>query len=293
MLMSHKEDTRFDLEHTINLIKTNTSDHALAVEKLELLKALSEFPLGRFLLTNRGLNGYWTAYVILHGMQSPSSSPLESWLLNDAPGIKATKERFYIFQHEIQKRLKDNMVVASVPCGLMDDLFIPDYNNLSNISLVGIDLDSRSLTLAKENANNYGIDFVEFLEKDAWHLEITNQFDMLVSNGLNIYESNPKRLINLYQQYNQAIKLGGTLITSFLTPPPIISPESPWKNVNMEDVKKQQLIFGELIQANWQFYQLEKDVREQLNKAGFIVDNIIEDNQGMFPTVIARKDSTC
>ena len=229
----------------------------------------------------------------MHGIQQPSLSSLESWLLIDAPGIKATRERFYIFQNEIQKRLSDNMVLASIPCGLMDDLLTINYNFFSNISLVGIDLDRSSLKLAKENAKKYGIDCVHFLQKDAWRLDTNNQFDMLVSNGLNIYEPDTKRLINLYNQYFQAIKPGGILITSFVTPPPTVSSESPWKNVNIENIKKQQLIFGELIQANWQYYQLENDVLLQLNKAGFDVENIIYDNQGIFPTVIAKKGSVC
>ncbi|MDI9817810.1 MULTISPECIES: bifunctional 2-polyprenyl-6-hydroxyphenol methylase/3-demethylubiquinol 3-O-methyltransferase UbiG [unclassified Legionella] len=289
MLISHKKETEFNINLHIDFIKEHTPEPELAAKKIELLTCLSEFALGRFLLTHRGLNGYWTSYLILHGIHQTSLSSLETWLLHQAPAIKATRERFYIFQEQLQKRLSDNMALASIPCGLMDDLLTLDYHGVSTISLTGIDLDSLSLTLAEENAHHHGIEFVRFLKKDAWRLDITEQFDVIVSNGLNIYEPDPARLVNLYRQYHEALKNDGTLITSFVTPPPAVSPQSPWKNFNIEDTRKQQLIFTEIIQANWQSYQLEDEASRQLTAAGFEVESIVYDSQCMFPTIVAKK----
>ena len=179
-------------------------------EKIELLKELSEFELGRFLLTQRGLNGYWTAYVILHGIKLVGLSPLESWIIHKAPGIQATRERFYIFQQQVQKRLSDNMALASIPCGLMDDLLTLDHSAFDEITLTGIDFDPSSLELAKQNAKINNIGFTNFIQQDASNLGVSDSFDVIVSNGLNIYEPNPKRLLELYTQFYYALKAGGT-----------------------------------------------------------------------------------
>ena len=96
-LISHIKDTVCNLEHKIERIKANISAPEEVSKKIKLLEDLNEFPLGQFLLTHHGLNGYWTACVILHGIHQPNLSALESWLLHHAPGIKATRERFYIF----------------------------------------------------------------------------------------------------------------------------------------------------------------------------------------------------
>lgn len=289
MLISHKDHGQFNLEEHIELFKKSATDSGLIAEKIDLLKALSEFELGRFLLAQRGLNGYWTAYVILHGVNQANLSPLESWLLNEAPGIIATRERFYIFQEQVQQRLTDGMKLASIPCGLMDDLLTLNYTGLSNVSLTGIDLDLPSLELAKSNAQTNNISFANFIQKDAWKLGIRNEFDIILSNGLNIYEPEPQRLVDLYSQFFQALKSDGVLITSFVTPPPAMSKNSPWRNVNKNDEIKQQLIFGELIKANWQSYQLEEEVAQQLQLAGFAIEEIIHDSQSVFPTIIAKK----
>lgn len=289
MLISHKDDEQFNLTKHIDDLSNGLGDTSDLDEKIKLLTELSEFELGRFLLTQRGLNGYWTAYVILHGPRLLGLSSLESWILEHAPGIKGTRERFFIFQQQVQKRLSNNMALASIPCGLMDDLLTLDYSDRHDITLTGIDLDSSSLALAEKNARNHRIDFTNFIQKDAWKLEAKDSFDVIVSNGLNIYEPDPQRLIELYTQFYSALKEEGTLITSFVTPPPAISSRSPWRQVNEADALKQRIIFGELIKVNWQSYQLEGDVVHQLEQVGFSVQEVIYDSQGVFPTIVAKK----
>lgn len=258
-------------------------------EEKDMLDQLFQFELGRFLLENKGLNGFWTAYIIIHGPKLGNLQPLEEWFLKAAPTVRATQERFGIFQQILQANLKDDMAIASVPCGLMDDLLRLDYSNVKGIHLTGIDLDPASIKLAKEQAISLGFKNVNFIQHDAWNLGISEKFDMLTSNGLNIYEQNDDAVVILYTQFCNALKKDGILITSFLTPPPVLSKESTWNNVNVQDALKQKAIFSDIIGATWQAFRTEKKTREQLESAGFDVIDVIYDAQGIFPTVIAKK----
>lgn len=258
-------------------------------EEIELLNQLTQFELGRFLLINKGLNGYWTAYIILYGLKKDNLPPLEDWLLKKSPVARATQERFRIFSQQLQSRLKDGMTLASIPCGLMDVLLRLDYSNFSNIQLVGIDLDPESLKLAEENAKNYKPLCISYLQKDAWNLGIKEEYDIITSNGLNIYQPDDQKVIALYKEFFKALKPGGVLITSFLTPPPALCKESPWKNYSQEDLLKQKAIFTDIIEVSWQTFRTETQMREHLKVAGFKILEVIYDSQGMFPTIIAQK----
>lgn len=290
MIISHNHSMNTKLaEHQNRLKKAENLSIPLS-EALKLLDGLSQFELGRFLLSNRGLNGYWTAYVILYSMKKESMHPLEHWLLYKSPICLATKESFKIFQEQIQAHLQDNWTLASIPCGLMDDLLSLDYSNTTNINLVGIDLDESSLELAAQNVIKHDFKNVSFLKKNAWSLDIESQFNLITSNGLNVYEPDDEQVTLLYKQFYNALKNKGILITSFLTPPPKLTSQSTWNNINSDDAIKQQIIFSEIIQANWQTYRTEEQTRAQLNEAGFEVLNVIYDSKGIFPTVIARKN---
>ncbi len=290
VLISHNNSININLSEHQNRLKNADNLILPLSEELKLLDGLSQFELGRFLLSNRGLNGYWTAYVILYSMKKESMHPLEHWLLNKAPGFKATKERFKIFQEQLQLHVQDNWTLASIPCGLMDDLLSLDYSNKTNINLVGIDLDNASIELAAQNAVKYDFKNISFLIKDAWNLGIESQFNLITSNGLNIYEPDDKQVTLLYKQFYNALKNKGILITSFITPPPKLTSESTWTNINSDDALKQHALFNDIIQANWQTYRTEGQTRDQLNHAGFEVLDVIYDSQGIFPTVIARKN---
>ncbi|MDR3491732.1 MAG: hypothetical protein P4M12_06775, partial [Gammaproteobacteria bacterium] len=110
---------------------------------LKTLEELSEFELGRFLIKNKGaLSGYWTWYIILGFNNHQVTSTLEKFILEKAPIILATRERFGIFQPLLTKHMTSNSVVCSIPCGMMADLLtlqLPE--NIKEIRFVGIDLD--------------------------------------------------------------------------------------------------------------------------------------------------------
>ncbi|MBT6539895.1 MAG: class I SAM-dependent methyltransferase [Francisellaceae bacterium] len=293
------------MDSTANLIShsstsINTSTIFANIEKLlsptlpknilkKMASELFSSNLGKFLLENKGLNGYWTSYAITGGLKQDDLSEIEYWMIHKSPLVLATRERFHIFQEAIQNKLKDNMIIASLPCGLMDDLLTLDYSQVHNIHLVGIDLDNDSLGMAKHNAQIKNLTNVDFLQADAWQLNINNEFDIITSNGLNIYEPQYKKILALYQSLNQSLKPGGTLITSFLTPPPSLTLDSPWTNYVAEDLIKQKAIFADIIGTAWQNFTLEIDCIKLLETVGFTNINITYDKQRMFPTIIATK----
>ena len=259
-------------------------------ETLSLLHQLTQFGLGRFLLENKGLNGYWNAYAILYGPEKEVESPLEKWILHEAPVVRATQERFKIFQEEIQKRIHPGITMASLPCGLMYDLFELDYTVAPNVRLVGIDLDQESLDLAAIAAQEKKWDVPPvFFNKDAWNLGVVEEYDLITSNGLNIYEPDDQKVTKLYQEFYKALRPGGTLIMSFLTPPPMLSPDSSWRNFNPGDLKKQKAVFSDILQVKWQTFRTEAQTLAQLQAAGFKKCTFIYDCQGMFPTAIAER----
>lgn len=288
-MITSKRKAGFSLKERIHLIRESTDSENIKAKKIKLLQELCQFKLGRYLLIHSSLNGYWTSYLISEGLKVDTLHPLESWMLNHAPGIKATRERFAIFQQQTQIRLKDNMSVASAPCGVMDDLLTLDYSNLSNIKLIGIDLDQESLALAQAKASKQYIPCPQFLQKDIYNLNLKNEFDLILNNGLNIYESSPEKLIEHYRQLAQALTKNGTLITSFLTPSPTLSEQSPWRSIDKDALEKQTILFSDLIQVSWQNYQDEKTFCNQLHQAGLEVIEIIYDTHCLFPTVIAKK----
>lgn len=291
LTIQHK---KINLDSIRDRLLNKTEPTAIPVDaELKILDELAEFELGQSLLQNQALSGYWTAYLILYGPQKKNLSPLERWMIHKAPAVLATRERFNIFQSKLQKHVKPGIVLASLPCGTMEDLLRLDFTNAPNAQLVGIDIDNESIEHAKKNAKDRGLDGqTKFLNKDAWGLELEEVFDLLTSNGLNIYEPDNKKVIALYKQFYKALKPGGILVTSFLTPPPSLSQESTWQNVNPEDALKQRAIFSDIIQVNWQSFRTESETRQQLTEAGFKDIEITYDSQGMFPTVVARKQES-
>lgn len=292
-IISHALNSGFVFADHEEKIKKKKESLSLPLnETLEMLQELTEFDLGKFLLSNKGLNGFWTAYVILNGIKKSNLHPLERWMLNSSPIIVATRERFFIFQTELKKLLKDNMNIASTPCGLMDDLLSMDFSEFSDIKLTGIDIDQESLKLAEQNIQQYNTSAqTEFLVRSAWDLDISEEYDVIISNGLNIYEPDRSKLCELYIQLATAIKPNGYLITSFLTPNPKMSEESPWRDFSTQDAIKQKAIFADILEVAWQTYRTESEKILMFEESGFKVQNIIYDKQAMFPTIVLKKAS--
>ncbi|MBA4118253.1 MAG: SAM-dependent methyltransferase [Candidatus Puniceispirillum sp.] len=286
-LLSHGFDTSIETHRA--RISTATDLSYGREETLSLLDELSTFESGRFLLKNQGLDGEWISYLILDAPLREDLCPLEHWMVHRAPSALATRARFWIFQEVMTARLQDNMRIASVPCGLMEDLLHLPTQGLANIALVGIDLDENALKMAAENAQSKGFHNASFIQKDAWDLGEENAYDLLTSSGLNIYVTDPVRHEALFESFFKALKPGAVLVSSFWTPPPALNPASPWVDVDPQDALKQKVVFKDIIGAKWQNFDMPGTITAQLTRIGYKDIQILPDPNWIMPTVVATK----
>lgn len=267
---------------------------------IELVTDLSQFELGKFMMANKGWNGRWTSYAIRHASKEDRStdqngkklSVMEDFILNRMPLSLATQERFEIFQDILQDKIENENVtqVASIPCGVMDDILHLDFSSIqNNINVTGIDLDENSLELAKNNYDERTEslkDKVKLITQvgDAWALDRTaDRWDLITSNGLNIYVNDYHKTTDLYKSFAKCLKPGGLLLTSFVVP---LDLEYIY---DKEDASMSMLIFGELVSMNFANYRSEDETMSQLKDAGFDIELIQYDGQRLFPTVLAKR----
>jgi SAM-dependent methyltransferase len=298
-LISHHATPEQDHEELLRSVRerlrlAGDMPGATVAQQLELLDELADFELGRFLLANRGLNAYWTHQMVTYPRQGDTApmTALERRVVEQLPAVLATRERFGIFRQQLQGLLKSGMSLASVPSGWMGELLLLDYAQHPDISLVGVDLDQTALDGALALAQQQGLaDRLTLLRQDAWSVEWQTKVDVLTSNGLNIYEPDDARVTALYRTFHDALRPGGTLLTSFLTPPPTLSAESPWKMGELDPaaLALQFLLFVRIIEVKWGAFRTHAQTRAQLEQAGFVDIRFIDDRASMFPTVLARK----
>lgn len=270
--------------------------------QFKLLNQLSQFDFGRFLLQNQGLNGYWTHYVLTHpwfgrktgrNNKGEPFSQLENFILDVA--MRPTQERFEIFLNENQKQVKENAKLACIPSGMLGELLYLDFKGIKNIELTGIDYDQNTFQDAQKLAEQKGLlPFVKFIQSDAWTMNIQNEYDLISSNGLNIYEPDDKKVTELYRKFYDALKPGGKLVTSFLTFPPFRGGKSEWKvfKLNFKDIILQRILFMDILQSKWQCFCTSEQIKTQLKSVGYVDIKFIYDNAKIFPTVIAYKSKS-
>ncbi|NEQ35650.1 MAG: class I SAM-dependent methyltransferase [Okeania sp. SIO3I5] len=304
-ILSHGNQKE-SLEETIDRIKKriiNTGDkpHVTVARQLEFINELASFPLGKFLLQNRGLNGYWIDYLMEHPYQGRvkgidtkgrSLTKFEKYLLDNDPIFLATQERYINCGKVIQNYLQEGLVFASLPCGGMRDLLKLDFSGVNNLRIVGIDIDYESLELAKKLAEEYGLsEKVEFHHQDAWKLPFEDEFTLLISNGLNAYEPDDNKRTDLYQQFFQALIPGGILVTSFITPPPDLYSYSEWdiNQINSKDLLLSKIIFLDILDFKVTGLRSSLTTKLQLQTVGFDDIELIWDNARICPIVVARK----
>jgi ubiquinone/menaquinone biosynthesis C-methylase UbiE len=258
-------------------------------EASKIFAELQTFELGRYLILNQSLNGFWTHYCVAEQATNRKQKDFfgltdtENFILNEAPVMLATQERFLIFRKYIQEKLTNNIKLASVPCGLMDDLIGLNFSAHQGVTITGIDVDSHSIKLAEENAQNNPAANYNFKCADAWNLtEYTQQFDLLTSNGLNIYVPEIEDEQRLYHSLAATLKPNGYIVTSFLTPP-------PWLGADESALKKQKLIFADILGVKWQVYRTEDQIKMMFENAGLVIETIDYDRQRLFPTIVAQK----
>ncbi len=274
--------------------------HATVQDQLDVLNQFCEFPLGRFILERKGANGFWTDYMLSHpekgrlsGLNSEGKpfSALEDFFLNRCPIVVAHQERFKIFQDVTQKMLKENVVLASIPCGLSKDILTLDYSGISSFKLIGIDIDEESLTLARNLANEKGIANAEFLEQDAWQLQFNEELDIITSSGLNVYEPNPEKVLDLYRSFFKALKPGGSLIISVITYPPGETKETDWDltGIAEEDLLLDQILHKDILDIKWRNFRSSNELSKEFEQVGFSKVSVFFDKHRIFPTIVAQK----
>lgn len=292
--------TKADIANEFGQIKDRlsanfSSEPAKLTALLNTLDELAEFELGRFLIKHKSISGYWTWYIILGFKNTTITSPVEKHLLEKAPIILATQQRFAIFKSLLEQHIQSNSVVCSIPCGMMADLFTLDIpGEIRDVRFVGIDLDTAVFDLAKSLAQQLNVrNRYEFYSKDAWELDIENQFDIVTSNGLNIYEKDDSKVVSLYKGIHRALKNNGRFICSALTPPPVMTTNCEWdmSQVNMDDLATSAMIMKTILNATFSNFRSSELTCAQLQEAGFDNIEIHWDKQKMFPTFLAQKVS--
>lgn len=260
--------------------------------------SLSEF--GRFLIVNNGaLSGWWTYYCILGFQHDVITNPVETFLLEASPVILATRERFQHFQSVLknviaQCQSSQPIKIASIPGGMAADLLTLLPVNPAQQSLlrfVNIDLDAAVFPLSHTLAKQVNCTVpLECRQADAWSLNTHNEFQVICSNGLNIYVPERDKVVALFASFFQALKPGGTLITSALTPP-VSQDNCEWhmEKIDLTALSRQTEIFAQILQAKWANFCTTQDMLARLTEAGFVDIRVIPDTRNIFPTFVSSK----
>jgi SAM-dependent methyltransferase len=281
----------------INKINNSSSSFFTVEEQLQIVEDLASFPLGQYILVNKGSNGLWTDYLISpqeyvkEGMQ-PTYSLIENFLLFYSPTVIAQREIFKLSKKVANNLLEDGKKFASIPCGLMRDLLTLDFKQHINVSLVGIDADPESIILATELAFKLNVQNVSFFEKDAWNLDFDNEFHFINSIGLNVYEPDREAVIELYRQLHKALKPNGILFTCVLTWPPYFNKShSEWKinKIPKFCLRLEELIFKEILDLKFLNFRKLNEIESDFKKAGFSKVEIYQDSLCVYPAVLATK----
>ena len=277
---------------------------ATVQQQCVIVKQLMQFNLGRFLLMNGGFNAYWTRYIsgsLLnqgHGSkwndEGKQQSPLEYWILHQHPVSYAMQDRLCITRKQLQKRLQNNSKFTSLPCGAMDDLLgldLPPHDQCK-VQFIGMDIDSTALELAKQAAKNKGLaQYVKLQQQDAWNLNTHEEFDAIVCLGFTSYESNVKRVEQLYAKFCRALKKGGVLITNFITLSPQQDPDSLWdmEQIRPKNLSLHHVIFKKILAMKWDNRRSMLQTKTLLINAGFSSCRFYPDRYKVSLTAVATK----
>ncbi len=275
--------------------------YATVSYQLEIITQLCDFSLGRFILEHRGANGFWTDYILSHpnkgritgkNIDGKPLNMIEDYLLNRCPTVLAHQERFINFRGITQNLLKSGCVIASIPSGVMSDLLTLDFSGLHDVMLYGIDIDLDSLLLAEASGKEKKIMNLKLVREDAWQTSYKNMFDIITSCGLNVYEQDSSKVIQLYKKFFEALKPGGSLVTAILTFPPGESYESDWvtKDLPSQDIILDKLLHKDILDVNWRNFRSLKYLDIEFKAAGFSHIDVVFDKHHIFPTIIAKKN---
>ena len=278
---------------------TESSSYTSLEEISVILEDLAKFPLGQHILLSGGSNGAWTDYLISPQEYLSQLDPtgihlslIERFFLFSSPAVLAQRELHQNLQKTAQKHLGNNKIFASIPCGLMRDFLSLDYSGIQNVSLVGIDIDRESLEKSRKLAAEMDVKQVTYVQADAWNLEYKDTFDFISSVGLNMYEKNEEKVIDLYRNLFTALKPGGILFTGILTWPPYLDRQkTDWvmEEIPKYDLRLETVLHKDVLNIQWLNCRTLAEAKEDFIKAGFTDIRIEKDSKCIFPAIIATK----
>ncbi|QSH41869.1 class I SAM-dependent methyltransferase [Lentisphaerota bacterium ZTH] len=305
-IISHG-DIDQDFSQAVDMLKRNILDNndttfASVDEQLQILEDLTKFEAGRFLIKNNGgFNGFWTHYMLQFPENSQITNKssdgselteLESFIFSKGVITLATQQRYRIFLEENNKCVRENAELACIPGGLLGELLYLDFSKIKNIALYGIDLDEESLKYSIRLAEKMNLaQFTHTMHCDAWELPCKDKFDLVSSNGLNIYESDKARVSALYQAFYNSLKPNGKLVTSYIAYPPGSGELCEWdmSKIDCEALKRGMAIFTSVLGSIWQNFSTRSEMETMLNDIGYKDIKFIYDKAKIFPTVVAYK----
>lgn len=294
--MKDKYETKKVLREAVSILrekilKRGDLPYISVKDQLKYLDGLLNFAIGRELLEKKSIDTNWTDFII-NSKKHKSYSNLEDFILNRSPFIIAWRELLYIFQQAVQNNLREDMVFASIPCGGMREILELNNPIISKIKIIGVDIDPASLLIAKQIADQKNMSKnVYLLQQDAWNLPYNSEIDLIASCGLNIYEPNKSRVLDLYSQFYHYIKPGGKLVLGFLTYPPWVQGKSEWKitNISSADLILERVLFEDILDVQWHNFRTSNEVEKELKSVGFSEIIFRYDSMHVFPTAIAQK----
>lgn len=303
--LSHNVENNIDINKAIlaiekQIIKDGDLANSTVAYRLELLHELSKFELGKFIILNSGLNGYWIEYILYYCEDSPryaNITDFEKKLLANFPLIKATQQRCQILLNILEELTKENFSIASLPCGTGHELLnIKKNATVKNLELNFLDIDNKILAFAQQKASEYVLEpstKLNFMQVDAWGISkvFQNKFNILVSSGLTIYEYNDDRILSFFIEVYNTLKANGIFIISTITLPPINNNESEWdlNYIDSEYYKLEMTVFSDVLKSKWRAFRSTKLMFNLLKRAGFSKMEVKYDQAKIFPNIIAVK----
>ena len=145
-----------------------------------------------------------------------------------------------------------------------------NFSAIEKYELVGCDLDTESVELAKSQAKARGVlEKTSFWQRDAWNLATEEEFDRVVSLGLNMYCEDRQSAISLYKSFWQALKPSGKLMVTYMTHTHGPNIERDLSLVS-SDEKKLVAMMAEVLEIKY-FNHLNSsaEIVENLKEAGF------------------------
>ena len=198
---------------------------------LKVLEELQKFPLGRHLLVNQSLSGYWTDAIVNAPVDQIYPNKTEGYLFKESPPFAARRYGQQVIHKAVQEFLRPNKAVASIPCGLMSEVLLATSEPFSRVNLYAIDKDSENFDLIRKKYPErlVGNHFRDILTKDAVNLDYTmykEWFDVICSIGFTMYLEKDEDMQKLFDGFYIALKKDGVLVTNFGTAPAEYNTES-------------------------------------------------------------------